>query len=106
MARIQALWRGEVRLVVTFWVYSIFGALAVHIPLVLAEEYPFPDSIIIVILHWSYYVFASSYNIFMWVAVWRSASCFAGLPIWAWFAKLTVIAGVCLAVITLLDLRS
>ena len=91
LARIARLWRGEETLARTFWEYAIlYGTLAnviVTIGMFAAIAAKAPEWAIAVL-----YVLTVPYNVFVVVAVWRSAGRYRGAPEWAMLARIAVIA--------------
>ncbi len=92
---IKRLWRGEVRLVMTYWVYGLIGFFVYSVVAgaligflflwsdisneTLANLAPF--SII-------------PYDVFFFFAIWRSASNYEGPVIWSVLAKASVVIGI------------
>ena len=94
---IRALWRGEVALIKTYWIYGTLGMLLLFgIPSIIFEESGFyetedPTLLIVVLAH---ALFAVVYTIFISVAIWRSATNYMGSAWWAGLAKVAVVIGV------------
>jgi len=87
MRRLSALWLGHLPLEVAFWKWAVFGGLAVNIStsvlfLVLVMQGQ-PLAAVVV-----GYALSVPYNIFVTVAVWRSADRFSGPRHWAVLARL------------------
>lgn len=96
---IGRLWRGEIPLVQTFWLYSVVGGLIIHL-LTLALGYIVGLGfgrwdILAVVFAWTAWEFA--YSVFMSVAVWQSAGAYAAQKpdyrVNATLAKITVVLG-------------
>ncbi|MFQ5971161.1 MAG: hypothetical protein ACE5Q3_02450 [Alphaproteobacteria bacterium] len=96
---IGALWRGEIGLARTFWLYGWFGAFLLKLPSFLLElTYPwfrimtaaetpgFGMLQIYVISSWIPF----GWILFMLVPIWRSASNYQGPLRWAVLAKVSV----------------
>lgn len=94
MDLIKALWRGDIPLIKTYWVYACLGLLLLKIPLIIVEEFPLPPSALADAFLFLYTVFAFLYWAFMSVALWRSSSKYGGSFWWAGLARLFVVLGV------------
>ncbi|MCH8080117.1 MAG: hypothetical protein IIA06_10135 [Proteobacteria bacterium] len=93
------LWKGDVKLVITFWVFWWLVGFAVLICSILIE-------LSIGIPNLST-VLSTIYTIFMMVALWRSASKYTGHLIWRNAAQLwVVLAGLSLIIILIKDVVS
>jgi len=87
---LKKVWRGEIDLTITFWVWGVlianvlfdvlFGALIV------ATENQF-----LMLLH---RIFVIAANAFVVVAIWRSAGNYKGSPVWPFLARLMCVANV------------
>jgi len=90
MQRMQRLWNGEESLARAFWEYTIlYGTLAnasVSIALFAAVAADAPAWVAVVL-----YVLTIPYNVFMTVAVWRSAQRYQGPAEWALLARIAVV---------------
>lgn len=93
MNYIRKLWRGDVSLVVTFWVWYIFLSLIVsviHDVVVLwLSGYPAIVLVVVVLLD----LMILLYLVFITVAVWRSATKYQGKYIWELLAKTLIAFG-------------
>jgi hypothetical protein len=76
------LWRGEIPLAVTFWLYGILPSLGLNIFFTLIVR-PNP---VVTIVYLAYYVF-------MIAAIWRSSEKYRGAKIWGALARISVILG-------------
>jgi len=88
--RIARLWRGEETLARAFWEYAIlYGTLANVIVMIgmFAAIAAGASAWIIAVL----YVLTVPYNVFVVVAVWRSAGRYRGAPEWAMLARIAVV---------------
>ncbi len=94
MDLVKALWRGDIPLVVTYWLYGVLGSLLLRIPLLIWEEYP-PTSPVLAGVVLAYFVMIVVYTVFIAVAIWRAATKYKGSS-WWWsgLAKIAVVAGV------------
>ncbi|BDQ33677.1 hypothetical protein [Pseudodesulfovibrio portus] len=93
MGLIKRLWRGEVDLARTFWVFGFtVGVLFRGAGLLLAVLAEKNIGFAAVLL--SFGVFLIVYQVFISVAVWRSADRYQGYRGWAFLAKAMVVLGV------------
>lgn len=68
MSLIANLWRGEISLPRTYWLFGVFGTFFLHISLIiLFGIYPGPVVVICTILVWVY-------EFIVLVGIWRSAT--------------------------------
>jgi hypothetical protein len=83
---VKDLWHGRIPLSRAFWEYAIiYGSVAALITTLLslaafANGWP-------VALGLAIHFLTTPYNLFMIVAVWRSASRYQGAPVWAMLAR-------------------
>ncbi len=100
MDLIKALWRGDVRLVRTYWVYGLlmWNLLGMVIT-ILEHSLPPSSSIFGAFLLLIVSLFALVYFVISYVAIWRSASKYEGNSLWAWLARLSVVVGVFMTMI-------
>lgn len=100
MGLFARLWRGEEGLMRTFWVYGFAVNVAFKgvsmLLLALGGDNPAFAAPLLVFL-----VFMLAYQVFISVAIWRSANRFEGYAGWAFLAKAVVVLG---AIQTLLSL--
>lgn len=86
------LWRGEVPLFNAFWDWALIGGLIVNVSTTIAclalVLYDRPIEAAIV-----GYLFSVPYNVFITVAVWRSAARYKGNPRWATMARVATVIG-------------
>ena len=99
MTHVTALWRGEVPLARTGWLYGLIGMIVLIAPLMLISGLGLAPAAMPLLLPLG--VATLVYAAFMAVAVWRSAGNYRGRHAWRWLAKgsvlcvaLQVIAGV------------
>ncbi len=85
MKFVRALWRGEVSLAKTGWVYGLLGILCLTIPLTLITGLGYQQEVPMLMLLLSVAILV--YAFFMAVAIWRAASKYQGHPAFAWLAK-------------------
>ena len=84
------LWRGEETLARTFWEYAIvYGTLANAILTIATLASVVANAPVWTIALLS--VFTIPYNVFIAIAVWRSAARYQGRPEWATLARVAVI---------------
>jgi|ETNmetMinimDraft_16_1059900.scaffolds.fasta_scaffold90357_1 hypothetical protein len=94
---LKRLFRGEVSLPITYWV---FGFLIGNVGLRLAMELVELNYMKVAasqVGNWAMlglYVFVVVYSVFMLIAIWRSAGNYQGRAIWASLARVAVILGV------------
>lgn len=90
----RRLWRGEIPLPETYWIwgvaFSLIQGILVHF---------IPRVIDVMLLP-----FLTAYSAFIWVATWRSSGRYAGPRIWAELARLAVVVGIGMALLTILRL--
>lgn len=97
--RLQRLWAGEVPLRTAFWDYAIIGGLAVNLTtsllflVLIAADRPFAALFV-------GYALSVPYNIFVLVAVWRSADRYEGERKWADLARIVTLVWVIVASLT------
>lgn len=93
---IARLFRGEVSLPITYWVFGVLiGNVAFPIILKIIE-FNFLEITSSHVGTWSVLGFSSvaiGYSIFMLIAIWRSASKYQGRAIWAGLARVAVVLG-------------
>jgi hypothetical protein len=86
----KSLWRGELSLARTYWLFGFSAMFLIKIPLILWEEYPPATPLLpglVAVIGIIYFLFIS-------VAIWRSANNYKGKMIWPALAKLQIICGV------------
>ncbi len=88
---IQRLWRGETPLAEAFWSYAILGGLALNVTATLAAYALFTTAAPLA-LGLLVYALPIPYNLFVMVAVWRSADNYQGPRQWADLARVAVAA--------------
>ncbi|MGE0651779.1 MAG: hypothetical protein AB7P12_08525 [Alphaproteobacteria bacterium] len=90
--RVLRLWRGEVPLFNAFWDWALIGGLIVNVSTTIAclilVMQDFPVAAVI-----AGYAISVPYNIFITVAVWRSAARYKGDPRWATAARVATVIG-------------
>lgn len=87
------LFRGDVPLPITYWIFGVVFILGFQIPRRMIESnyldiisYPFGAGLIVA---FDWFVF--SYGLFIFVAIWRSAGKFEGNKFWAILARIIVV---------------
>jgi hypothetical protein len=104
MDLIKSLWRGDVPLVKTYWLYGFFGWNLLGAALAVLEQSfpsPLPLSGAFILLLVSF--FALAYWVLTIVAIWRSASKYKGNSLWALLARLAVVIGVFVALAVMVE---
>lgn len=92
---IPRLWRGEISLFWTFWLFGAGGGLLIGLPLfstLLALTEP-PENTTATAFLGGLSVFLI-YLVWVGVGIWRAANNYRGNPLWAMMAKGAVAAGV------------
>ncbi len=92
------LWRGEIPLVRTYWVFGVLFYSLLEIPsyLIVPAISNSPDvepSASFVFGMTAYAIFVLAYTVFVSVAIWRSAGNYKGSEIWAVLARVMVVIG-------------
>ena len=92
---VAALWLGEVPLATTFWEYGVIYAVLANVAASIGELVLFSAGQLLfgLVVH----VLPIPYNLFILVAVWRSANRYTGDPQWAHAAKVVAVIGLTLA---------
>ncbi|HPG00817.1 MAG TPA: hypothetical protein PLE77_12175 [Kiritimatiellia bacterium] len=93
MKRIAQLWRGEVKLWKTFWIFGIVVPVLFSIASALMQVFfvrLWKPSIVVFAL--GGIAISVVYTVYILVAIWRSAGKHAGIKVWAWCARVYVIA--------------
>ena len=93
---LQRLWRGEIPLIDTYWIWGV----ACNLILVIVVQVTKPPPLINFIL----FPFLIAYRVFTWVAIWRSSGHYAGPRYWAGLARLAVVAGIVVVSVEILRL--
>lgn len=88
----RQLWRGEISLPETYWIWGV--AFSVIQGIIVRLIPPVIGAILLPLL--------LAYSVFIWVAIWRSSGHYAGPRIWAGLARLAVVGGVVMAVLAIL----
>ena len=88
---IGRLWRGEVSLPRTFWEYAILYGTILNM-LTTAAMFAAVAAGLPVLVALAVHLLATPYNIFVVVAVWRSAARYRGPPHWPMLARAAAIA--------------
>ena len=90
MTTVTALWRGEVPLARTGWIFGVLGLVLLIAPLVVLTRTGVPaaaSSPVALALSVAILAYAG----FIGVAVWRSADRYRGAQAWRWVAKGSVL---------------
>jgi phosphoglycerol transferase MdoB-like AlkP superfamily enzyme len=94
MDLVKALWRGEVSLPKTYWIFGI----CINVLLLISLSYisrneqlfsPPPWKLIF----WTLFGFSLVYTPFILICIWRSANKYTGTKTWSILAKIMVIVG-------------
>jgi len=85
MSKIRQMWRGELGLSKTGWIYGLLGILCLAVPLTLITNLGYQTEFPTLVLLLSVYILV--YAVFMGVSIWRAASKHTGHPAFAWLAK-------------------
>lgn len=95
---LKALWRGEVALGKTYWLYGAVGSLLLFgIPGIIfgvSGLYERTDPVALFTLVIYGFVLAPAYTIFISVAIWRSSNNYHGNQLLAVLAKVAVVFGI------------
>ena len=94
----ETLWRGEIPLVRTYWVFGVLFSSLLAIPsyLIVPAISNAPGSGPSASLEYgmmAYAVFVLAYTVFISVAIWRSAAKYKGSEIWAVLSRVMVVIG-------------
>ena len=92
MKFLSKLWFGEYSLLKTYWLFSLFIPLLLRIPIKLWEKNNDSNFLILFL----YLCLISTYSFISLIGLWRSSDSYKGNIVWCWFAKLTVILGLTL----------
>jgi hypothetical protein len=87
---LKKVWRGEIDLTITFWVWGVLIA-NVLCDLLLGVLIAATENQFLVLLH---RVFVIAVNAFVVVAIWRSAGNYKGPPVWLLLARLMCVVNV------------
>jgi len=97
MNRWQRIWRGELGLAETFWLYGVLALVALHFVGQFAiVELALWGAQSIVALGLVFLTFAGGYQVLVSVGVWRSAARYTGPRVWAFAARAAVAASLAL----------
>ena len=90
---ITRLWRGEITLWKTFWLFGVGGGLALELPIfsVMMALTDVPDDTTALVFL-SALSFLLVYLTWVFVGIWRASSRYQGEKIWAVLAKIAVVA--------------
>ena len=103
IAILKALWRGEIGLAKTFWLYGFVGTILLSLPAIVLEETnpwfvnfegPGEPGLGLLLLYIAFSLGYIIWRLVTFVAIWRSASNYDGLYDWAFVAKIIVSLGV------------
>lgn len=87
MAVMGSVWRGEVSLGRTSWLYFLLGILLLKVPFILWQ----PGSSLIELL---LTVIVLAYGVFISVAIWRSTNKYKGRAVYGALAKFVIVLGI------------
>ena len=98
MMFLKILWRGEIPLVRTYWVFGVLFLSLLTIPSyftvpIVSGSANLEPSASTVFGGMAYAIFVFAYTVFVSVAIWRSAGRYEGQPIWAILARVMVVIG-------------
>ena len=98
MMFLKMLWRGEIPLGRTYWVFGVLFYSLLTIPSyftvpIVSGSASLEPSASIVFGRMAYAMFVFAYTAFVSVAIWRSAGRYEGQPIWAVLARVMVVVG-------------
>ena len=95
MEFVKDLWRGDVKLVFTYWVIAIIGSGLFAISDIYLDTIGFYEVITEgkMSFIWAFITCSFLYYFFTVVCVWRSASKYKGRAVWAILAKVAVVLG-------------
>jgi hypothetical protein len=82
----RRLWRGEIPLPETYWIWGVACNLIQVIVVQVLKPPPLIDFIL--------FPFLIAYRVFIWVAIWRSSGHYAGPRYWAGLARVAVVGGI------------
>ena len=93
---VRSLWKGEIRLVITYWIYGVVGGVVFNVLFALFESTGVYESdefgvlgVVGLLLLVSWIV----YSVLVFVGIWRSANNYQGPGHWAALAKIMVVVG-------------
>ncbi len=89
MTQVAALWRGEVPLAKTSWLYGVVGVLLLTAPVLILPILGFGPQLRELLIALS--VVALPYTAFIAVAIWRAADNYQGRRAWSFVAKGSVL---------------
>jgi hypothetical protein len=94
MDLIRALWRGEVSLAKTYWLFGF----CVNVLLIISVSYisyneQLLSTVVGIFLCWMFIGISLIYSPFILISTWRSANKYIGPNAWAILAKIMVIVG-------------
>lgn len=107
MDLIRDLWRGDVPLVKTYWLFGVLPGIFFNFAFAYIEYQSsvFP-TVLGLIFVLGLVVFVFTYSVFISLAIWRSANKYQGLQRYAILAKVAVILGVMGLIKALLEILS
>jgi hypothetical protein len=101
MESVKRLWRGEVRLVTTYWVFGfLLSGVGGHLLWSVVEHNSMhlARSGYLAVIIYSFIVITIAYGLFIAVAIWRSANRYTGPRRWRVLAQMAVLLGLFLTV--------
>tara|TARA_B110000037_G_scaffold202380_1_gene244490 strand:+ start:1412 stop:2107 length:696 start_codon:yes stop_codon:yes gene_type:complete len=102
---IARLFRGDVRLVITYWVFGSLITALINAAYILIETNYFKvvtsEGLFLLLQFFSWFTIA--YVIFIYIAIWRSAGKYQGRAVWPMLAKMAVIIGSLVTVANILQ---
>lgn len=92
MSLIKDLWRGDVSLVIAYWVFGVAVSVVLNaLLLVSMNMVENPSGSLLFLLLW---VTATVYGVFIAVTIWRSAGKYQGPMIWVVLARVMVVLSI------------
>ena len=96
---VNKLWRGDVPLVISYWVFGVIGGRILSIPTLIFENKGLFDKNSdqfyweVDLAIFLYFLLVITYTVFVYVGIWRSANNYNGEKVWAALAKVMIILG-------------
>jgi hypothetical protein len=90
MELVHRLWRGEVGLASTYWLYGVV-LNGIVLGVIGGTVVGLTGVLVLVVV---YVAFSLAVSVFMAVAIWRSAGNYTGAKLWAVLARVAVVIGV------------
>lgn len=104
MSYFKKLWRGEIRLVITYWVFGFIVTTSFSfVGFIIEERILYIEAIgglnedtyfMEMLLYTIFYLILFAYVVFICIAIWRSSNRYEGPGYWAALAKFMVIISI------------